>query len=304
MIAGNMKQPENVEKPPEPAEPEEPTPPADTTPPTVVEVAWYSDWQMTEPLTDERIVHPGDTSYTVVTFSEPVMHTVADDETASPAIFVVLDDREVQYRIKRHGASGEGFLSGDAKPLHDGTDDYLCKYTVLEDYAGSLSMKVTGASEPFTHTASFTIATPTEPEAGVGGILLPDYLIPQGEIVLSENEKALKEADKVTGHNETTPSTATGAGKPVDKISLLEKSNQEIGLTGYDLGILIEIYFEENPGEREYYRSRYWMILEAYRLILQHRLDTKYVEDREELLNLYRQSAQEGRVLGLDNPWH
>ena len=151
ITTGDMKQPEEVQKspeePPTPAKPddkvESPTPLADTTPPTVVEVTWYSDWQMTQPLADTSTVHPGDTIYTVVVFSEPVTHTVADDETARPALSIVTDDTTVQYKMLPHGVS---FRSGEAKPINGGTDDFLCKYTVPADTVGTLALQIGSAT--------------------------------------------------------------------------------------------------------------------------------------------------------------
>ena len=72
---GEVKEPEEESteelKPEDPVvEPDKPEEePADTTPPTVIEITWYSDEQLT---TVENIVHPGDTVYAVVTFSEAV----------------------------------------------------------------------------------------------------------------------------------------------------------------------------------------------------------------------------------------
>ena len=90
VLVGEMKE-EPEEKPAESEVTEqeetsaaEQTPPADTTPPTVVEVAWYADQQLTEALTTDSEVQSGNTVYTVVTFSEPMMHIVADDEAVLP----------------------------------------------------------------------------------------------------------------------------------------------------------------------------------------------------------------------------
>ena len=150
-------------------EPEEPSAPVDTTPPTVVEVNWYRDWQMTESLTVDSIVHPGDTVYTVVVFSEPVMHTVAEDKTARPALSIVIDGMEERYKMLPHGV---GFKSGEAKPLRGGTDDYLCKYTIPADAVGTLGLRVGGATadiagntvtEALIHTAPFMVIRRPQP---------------------------------------------------------------------------------------------------------------------------------------------
>ena len=154
------------EEPSEPAE--EVQEPEDTRPPTILEVAWYRDWQMTQSLTADSVVHPGDTVYTVVVFSEPVIHTVADDDTARPALSIVVDGMEEQYAMLPHGVR---FQSGDAKPLQGGTDDYLCKYTIPAGIVGTPALRIGStttdiagnAAETSVHTAPFTIPEP-EPE--------------------------------------------------------------------------------------------------------------------------------------------
>ena len=176
-LVGDMKK-DPAEKPAEPAEsekedsaaepekPTEPTPPADTTPPTVIEVAWYSDWQMTKPLTTDSTVRPEDTVYTRVKFSEPVVHTVAKDKTARPVLFIAINDMATRYRMLPHGV---GFQSGEAKPLHDRTENYLCKYTIPTDTVGTLALRVgvktadmagNTVAKASVHTAPFTITNP------------------------------------------------------------------------------------------------------------------------------------------------
>ena len=88
---------------------------------------------------------------------------------------------------------------------------------------------------------------------------------------------------------------------------------------------LKDIYFEENPqhthevlrpgyGRPQY--SRYWMYLEWYRLQLEHD-DLPFISDKrtpegyliilednfQEMVDLYRESCENGLVFGLDNPW-
>ena len=182
---GEVKEPE--EKPAEPTEAEqEETPaeeesaPADTTPPTVVEVAWYRDWQMTELLTADSTVHPGDTVYTVVVFSEPVVHTVAEDKTARPALFIVIDGMEERYKMLPHGV---GFESGEAKPLRGGTEDYLCKYTIPADAVGTLALRVGDATvdtagntvtEALIHTAPFMVIRRPQPVVTIDSAMSED----------------------------------------------------------------------------------------------------------------------------------
>ncbi len=174
---------DSAEDPVEPAE-EEVEEPEDTTPPTILEVAWYRDWRMTQTLTADSVIRPGDTVYTVVVFSEPVMHTVADDDTARPALSIVADGTEERYAMLSHGVR---FQSGEAKPLQGGTDDYLCKYTIPAGIVGTLALRVENtttdiagnAAEASTHTTPFTITEPTpeppQPHANdfMGQVVMP-----------------------------------------------------------------------------------------------------------------------------------
>ena len=169
---GEVKQPEPeaaeaTTTDPEPTTPES-TEPTDTEPPTVTGVAFYSDWQLTEEITAAR-VHPGDTVYTKVVFSEPVQHIVADDETARPALSFVLDGQATRYTIAAHGASGKDFLSGVCKPFGSGVDDYLCKVVIPADTTGTFALQVeaetadtagNAVAEASEHPALFIVAEP------------------------------------------------------------------------------------------------------------------------------------------------
>lgn len=108
--------------------------------PTVKAVEYYKDWQLTKPLTG--VVRPGTTFFVKVVFSEPMQHIVADDTTARPILYYRLDGELTRFRIAGHGASGDDFVSGDGKPLHNGTDDYICKYTAPEAASGMFTVAV------------------------------------------------------------------------------------------------------------------------------------------------------------------
>ena len=241
VVVGEVKE-DPEEKPAEPEETpatEQPTedatdpaPPADTTPPTVVEVAWYSDEQMTQPIVDD--VHPGDTVYTVVKFSEPVRHVIASDNTSRPALLIVVDGKTRRYRMLPHGAD---IQSGEAKPLHNDTD-YLCKYTIPADTVGTLALRVGGSTadtagnrvtEASVHTAPFSIMEP-EPEQITltlpTGYTLPPELIPTEPTVLSADEQALMHTDAVIDWDGTAPLERT-INSPADVISLLPYKDRE-----------------------------------------------------------------------------
>ena len=67
---------------------------------------------------------------------------VADDDSARPVLYCQVGEDRIRYRIARHGASGVDFVSGNAKPLQGGTDDYICKYTIPEGATGELTTMV------------------------------------------------------------------------------------------------------------------------------------------------------------------
>ena len=104
------------------------------------ETGYYHDWRLNKPL--EGTAAPGTTIYMKVVFSEPMQHIVADDKSARPILYYRIDGKLTRYRMKPHGASGEHFQSGDAKPFGGGTDDYICKYTVPEDAVGRFVLAV------------------------------------------------------------------------------------------------------------------------------------------------------------------
>lgn len=101
--------------------------------------------------------------------------------------------------------------------------------------------------------------------------------------------------------------------------NFFKKSNQELGifLAGSDFPTLEDIYFEENPEEKIYNdkrNSRYWMLLEYYRIQLEYPHLTTFLEEAEEeargiyggageILCVYRESARAGNIFGLENPW-
>ena len=114
--------------------------PQDAQAPFVQSVSFYKDWRLTQPIT--TAVEPGTTIYTKIVFSEPMKLKVADDNTARPVLYCRVGEERIRYRIAGHGASGEDFASGDAKPLHSGTDDYICKFTLPEGWTGEFTTMV------------------------------------------------------------------------------------------------------------------------------------------------------------------
>ena len=253
VTVGGMKQDEEPGEPNDRTEPEEPSEvveapgestepktPADTTPPTVVEVSWYGNEQMTQSLTADSTVHPGDTVYTVVRFSEPVRHVVADDNTSRPALLIVVDGKTRRYQILPHGVD---IQSGEAQSLHGDNTDYLCKYTIPADTVGTIALRVGGSTadtagnrvtDASVHTALFSI-TESEPEQITltlpPGYTLPPELIPTEPTVLSADEQVLIQADELiiidgSSYDGTAVHQYT-TDSPVDVISLLPYKDRE-----------------------------------------------------------------------------
>lgn len=105
--------------------------------PFVQEVKYFHNWELTREV--QEAVSVGDTIFVKVVFSEPMKHVVSDDKSARPILYRRRAEKGeglVRFRMAAHGSGGEDFVSGDAKPLRSGTDDYICKYTVAPEDAG------------------------------------------------------------------------------------------------------------------------------------------------------------------------
>ena len=116
-----------------------PTAPTDGTP-FVKSVRYYSDWKLTEEIDSEERVPVGTTIFAHIVFSEPMKHRLTDNpekKGALPVLRYWVNSEVARFRMMAHGASGENFVSGDAKPKGGGTDDFVCKYKVGEADKGS-----------------------------------------------------------------------------------------------------------------------------------------------------------------------
>ncbi len=281
------EEPKEEEQEETPAEPAKPTPPTDTTPPTVVEVAWYGDWLMTQPLTADSTVRPGDTVYTVVVFSEPVRHVVADDNTARPALFIVTDGKTKRYRMLTNKTD---IQSGEAQPFQRGTEDYFCQYTIPADTAGSLALRVGSATadtagnrvaEASEHVAPFAVTAPAVAKP------IPPPQLPD----LSRREPTPLERAEEIAYN-----IIQLQAKPVyrDYEENINMISRETGLDYvtfiYDI-LYNEIYLDERP--EEIGKEWFWHDLAVEYL----RLGFLYPDaSEEELLAHFRQSVKDGRV--------
>ncbi len=107
--------------------------------PTVKSVGYYSDWQLTKPLTGT--VSVGKTIFIKVEFSEGMQLVVADDQTARPVLYRRVNGKLARFKIADFGAKGEDFVSGDAKPVKT-KKVFLCKYTVRPEDTGEFTFAV------------------------------------------------------------------------------------------------------------------------------------------------------------------
>ena len=275
----------------------EPEEPRDITPPTVVEVVWYHDWQMTEQVTDD--VRPGDTVYAVVVFSEAMQHTVADDDSARPALSVVIDDIATHYRMLPHGVS---FKTGEAKPLHDDTDRFICRYTVPEGISGTVALRIESETadtagntvlDAEEHIAPFIAA---EPEVRQEESTIPESVAPPPVQTDDPHlQRAIEVVDKINKRNREE-----SYGKEDALIILDTIFFEETGISYFDVeflfGKLTDICERENPEKYSGYISKYWLAVEYLRLYFTHPEDTKYA-----LLEKFKESARQG-VMETTNP--
>ena len=95
--------------------------------PTVKSVGYYSDWQLTKPLTGT--VSEGKTIFIKVEFSEGMKLVIADDKHARPILYRRMNGKLTRFNIANFGAKGEDFVSGDAKPVKTKAS-FICKYIV------------------------------------------------------------------------------------------------------------------------------------------------------------------------------
>ena len=116
-----------------------PSVPTDGTP-FVKSVGYYSDWKLTEELDSEKPVPVGSTIFVHIVFSESMKHRVTDNpekKGALPVLRYWVNSEVTRFRMMQHGAGGEDFVSGDAKPKGSRTDDFVCKYKVKAGDKGS-----------------------------------------------------------------------------------------------------------------------------------------------------------------------
>ena len=137
--------------------------------PTVKSVGYYSDWQLTKPLTGA--VSEGKTIFIKVEFSEGMKLVVADDKHARPILYRRVNGKLIRFNIANFGAKGEDFASGDAKPVKTKAS-FICKYIVQPEDAGEFvfaigkwSVDLEGNLLPafYTHKEKLQLGKPSSP---------------------------------------------------------------------------------------------------------------------------------------------
>ena len=137
--------------------------------PTVKSVGYYSDWQLTKPLTGT--VSEGKTIFIKVEFSEGMKLVVADDKHARPILYRRINGKLIRFNIANFGAKGEDFVSGDAKPVKTKAS-FICKYIVQPEDTGEFvfaigkwSVDLEGNSLPafYTHKEKLQLGKPSSP---------------------------------------------------------------------------------------------------------------------------------------------
>lgn len=99
----------------------------------VVEISYYADENLTQPLTDTVMVNSA--VYTKVVYSRDVPIVFADNHRARPRINFLRQSGKPQYRMKPPGTP---LQSGDASPYQGSRRVFICKYIIMSiDKGGS-----------------------------------------------------------------------------------------------------------------------------------------------------------------------
>ena len=143
--------------------------------PTITSVGYYSDWQLTKPLTDT--ITPGTLVYTKIVFSEEMEHVVSDGAAARPEMYYRIGDRDVRHNIVPLGASGRQYTHGDTKPIKIQAT-YVAKYRIKSDDYGEFTLVVGTESankkgvkvaEEYVHAEALRIPEPPAPTVTLTG---------------------------------------------------------------------------------------------------------------------------------------
>ena len=146
----------------------------DKTSPTVTATDYYSDVDLSVPLTSA--VKQGNTIYTKVSFSEHLKNANATGATARPEISYSIGSTKTQYNIVAHD---DTLTSGECQAeAENATSEYHCLYTVEANKNGSFETAVgtntkdkggNALATAYTQTASFVLDT-INPVVTVGSL--------------------------------------------------------------------------------------------------------------------------------------
>ena len=131
--------------------------PEEMLPPVVMEIGYYSDWNLTRPL-DEGTVFADETVFTKIIFSDEVPFEPADHSSARPNIRYIIDGRHRQFDILR-GFGQSSIRDGDCQPI-EGTKVFRCRVDIPSRSSGEFSVYV--RRDPF-ESEPLTIKAPRTP---------------------------------------------------------------------------------------------------------------------------------------------
>ena len=220
-----------------------------------------------------------------------MQHIVADDESARPALSIVIDGVAMRYQMLEDGASDNAFASGSAKPLVNSTDNYICKYTIPADTVGTIALQVGVATtdlagntvvEVSEYVASFVVRSLTMEEACRAHYEQYGF----SEETIERLVQYYIEAQQI--------SDAYDSGEiPAQEATARSGVNYEkaFGISDWDARLLRDVYMEERPkGEKLASRE---IIGIAYLLVKEAHPDA----EGEEFEELFREVAREVAIV-------
>ena len=274
-------------------------------PPVVMEIGYYSDWDLTEPL-DEGTILAGETVFTEIIFSDEVPYNPADHSSARPNIRYVIGGGTRQFDILRRGST---IRDGDCQPI-EGTKVFRCQVDIPSGASGEFSVYVRRdpfESEPLTIEVPPDDRTPLQREveavetAGLFGNT------PLVRAVRATNKISVRVNTLLTTGWRTSFNWRTRnvelllTPEQIDSLKddLTTIFSEEAGLekekAWIEIFYLPTIYNESRPPESETHvlgaSSIYWIVVEYLRL--------KYENpgiDLESVRALFRTSVEQERI--------
>ena len=281
--------------------------PEEMLPPVVMEIGYYSDWDLTQPL-DEGTVLAGESVFTKVIFSDEVPFNPADHSSALPNIRYIIDGRHRQFDILR-GFGQSSIRDGDCQRI-EGTKVFRCQVDIPLGASGEFSVYVRRdpfESEPLTIEAPPDDRTPLQREVEAveaAGLFGNSPLVRSVRATnkISDRVNVLLTTGWRTSFNWRTRNVELLLS--TEQISDLKDDlttifSEEAGLekekAWIEIFYLPTIYNESRPLGSETHvlgaSSIYWIVVEYLRL--------KYENpgiDLESVRALFRTSVEQGRI--------